>query len=128
MDLLPWVQSMATKMVRGMQQLSREEKLRELGLFNLKKGRLRGDLTAAFWYLKGAYRKDREGYFTRACSNRTRRNGFKMKEGRYGLDMQKKFFTVRVLRHWHRLPRGAVAVPSLEVFKAKLDGALSNLG
>jgi len=34
---------------------------------------------------------------------------------------------VRVVRHWHRLPREAVAAPSLAVFKARLDGALSNL-
>ena len=41
--------------------------------------------------------------------------------------MRKKFFTVRVVRLWKRLPREAVAAPSLELFKARLDGALSNL-
>ncbi|KFQ94449.1 hypothetical protein Y956_06116, partial [Nipponia nippon] len=54
-------------------------------------------------------------------------NGFTLKEGRFRLDMRKKFFTMRVVRHWHRLPREAVDAPSLEVFKARLDGALSNL-
>ncbi|KFP51905.1 hypothetical protein N323_04890, partial [Cathartes aura] len=54
-------------------------------------------------------------------------NGFKVKRGRFGLDVRKKFFTVRVVRHWHRLPREAVDAPSLEAFKARLDGALSNL-
>ncbi|KFR08704.1 hypothetical protein Y956_01083, partial [Nipponia nippon] len=54
-------------------------------------------------------------------------NSFKLKEGRFRLDIRKKFFTVRVVRHWHRLPREAVDDPSLEVFKARLDGALSNL-
>ena len=55
-------------------------------------------------------------------------NGFKLKEGRVRLDKRKKFFAVRVVRHWNRLPREVVAAPSLEVVKARLDGALSNLG
>ncbi|KFW64691.1 hypothetical protein AS28_09835, partial [Pygoscelis adeliae] len=54
-------------------------------------------------------------------------NGFKLKEGRFRLDIRKKFFTMRVARHCNRLPREAVDAPSLEVFKARLDGALSNL-
>ncbi|KFO79088.1 hypothetical protein N303_04579, partial [Cuculus canorus] len=51
----------------------------------------------------------------------------KLERGRFRLDIRKKFFTLRVVRHWHRLPREAVAAPSLEVFKARLDGALSSL-
>jgi len=39
----------------------------------------------------------------------------------------KKFFTLRMVPHWHRLPREAVDVPSLAGFKARLDRALSNL-
>ncbi|KFQ04058.1 hypothetical protein N330_12005, partial [Leptosomus discolor] len=54
-------------------------------------------------------------------------NGFKLKEGRFRLDTRKKFFTVRVVRHWKRLLREVVAAPSLAVFKARLDGAWSDL-
>ena len=68
-----------------------------------------------------------EGHFRRAGSNRMRGNGFKLKAGRFRLDIRKKFFTVRVVRHWNRFPSVAVGVPSLEVFKARLDGAVSNL-
>jgi len=110
-----------------LEYLSCEDRLRELGLFSLEKRRLRDDLTAAFQYLKGAYRKDGEGLFIRVCSDRTRENGSKLKEGRFRLDIRKKFFTMRVVKHWNRLPGEAVAAPSLAVFKARLDGALSNL-
>ncbi|KFQ58864.1 hypothetical protein N334_12263, partial [Pelecanus crispus] len=54
-------------------------------------------------------------------------NGFKLKKNRFRLDIRKKFFTVRVLKHWNRLPGEVVEVPSLATFKVRLDGALSNL-
>ncbi|KFW03311.1 hypothetical protein N327_11532, partial [Fulmarus glacialis] len=54
-------------------------------------------------------------------------NGLKLKEGRFRLNIRKKFFTMRVVKHWNRLPREVVDAPSLETFKVRLDGALSNL-
>jgi len=127
MGVLERVQRRAMKMIRGLEYLSYEDRLRELGLFSMEKRRLQGDLIAAFQYLKGGYRKDGEGLFTGLFSDSPRGNGCKLKEGRFRLDIRKKFFTMRVVRHWHRLPREAVAAPSLQVFKARLDGALSNL-
>jgi len=53
-------------------------------------------------------------------------NGFKLKEGRFRLDIRKKFFMMRVVKQWNRLPR-VVEAPSLETFQVRLDDTLSNL-
>ena len=80
-----------------------------------------------FQYLKGAYREAEEGLLIRAGSDRMRPNSSKLEEGRFRLDIRKKFFTVKVVRHWNRLPSEVVDAPSLEALKTRLDGALSNL-
>jgi len=78
-------------------------------------------------YLKLPYKKAGEVFFTRACGDKTSSNQFKLKESRFRLDIGKKFFTMRVVRHWNRFPREVMCIPSLEAFRAMLDGALSNL-
>jgi len=85
---------------------------------------LRGALTAAFQYLKGAYKQEGTQLFESADNSRTRGNGFKLKKGRFRLDVRGKFLIMRVVRCWNRLPREVVDAPSLEVFKARLDGAV----
>ena len=59
--------------------------------------------------------------------HRTRGSDFKLKKGRFRLDIMKKFFTMRMVKHWDKLPGEVVDAPSLETFKVKLDRALSNL-
>jgi len=54
-------------------------------------------------------------------------NGFKLKKGRFRLDVRNTFFTQRVVKHWHRLHREAMDAPSLEAFKARLCGILGSL-
>ncbi|KAJ7399569.1 hypothetical protein BTVI_114013 [Pitangus sulphuratus] len=81
-ELLKQVQSRATNMIRVMEHPYYEERLRQLGLLSLEKINLCGDLTVAFQYLKGTYKKTEERLFTRPYRDRTRGNGFKLKEGK----------------------------------------------
>ena len=84
-------------MIRGLEHLSCEKRLREMGLFSLQKRRLQGDLIVAFQYLNGAYKQEGERLFTRVYSTLvlykgtwTRGNGFQLRQGRFRLDIRRK--------------------------------------
>lgn len=82
--------------------------------------RLHEELIAATQYLKRAHKKNKD------FLHRTKNNYVKLIESRFGLDRRTKFFTVRVVRHRHRLSKEDVDSPSLEMFKVRLDRTLSN--
>jgi len=115
-----------TKMIRGLEHLCCDENLRA-DVAQPEREKAPGRHSCGLRPIKGAYTKDGEGLFTRACSNRTSSNDFRLKVDRFRLDIKKKLFTTRVVRQQNRLPREAVEVLSLEGVKVGLGGALGNL-
>ena len=111
-------------MIRGLQHLSCEERLREPGLFSLEKRRLQGDLIVA---LKGASKQEGQRLFTRVGSDRTRGNDFKLRQGKFRLDIRRKFFHTEGGYALEQVAKDVVDAPSLEAFKARLDVALGSL-
>ena len=121
-EALEHAQRRATKLVRGLEHKSCEECLGELVLFSLEaQGRPYGSLQLPernVWGLGVSL-------FSQVTSNRTRGNGLKFHQWRFGLEIRRNVISVRIVRYWNGLPRVVVESPSLEVFKERLDVALS---
>uniref|UniRef100_A0A8C3BXM4 Reverse transcriptase domain-containing protein n=1 Tax=Cairina moschata TaxID=8855 RepID=A0A8C3BXM4_CAIMO len=127
MKLVESVQRRAMKMVKGLEVKSYEERLRTLGLFSMEKRRLRGHLIVVYKFLvRGSGRAGADLFFV-ISSDRICGNSVKLRQGKFRLDIRKRFFTERVVAHWNRLPRDVVTAASLSEFKKQSDCALSHM-
>jgi len=95
--------------------MSYEEWLRTLDLSCLEKRGLRGDLLPLYSFQKRRRGERGVDLFSMGFSDRMSRNGSKLCQGSFRLDIWKHFFTERVVKHWNRLPRKVVDVPCLPV-------------
>ncbi|PKU45947.1 hypothetical protein llap_3750 [Limosa lapponica baueri] len=125
-QLLERVQQKATKMIKGLEHLSYDERLRDLGLFSLEKKRLRGDLINAYKYLKGGCQEDGAGLFSVVPSDRTRGNGHKL-EYKFPPKREEELLYCESGRAPEQAAQRGVESSSLETFKTCLDKFLCNL-
>ena len=114
-------------MVKGLYGKPYEKRLREQRQFSLEKQKLRGDLIAFYNYRKGSCLEVGTDVLCQVTNNKTRGNGSKLHQGRFRLDINKDFFTERVIKHWTRLPREVVESLSLEEFKRHVDEVLRDM-
>ncbi|GAB0183557.1 hypothetical protein GRJ2_000821000 [Grus japonensis] len=120
-DILETVQRRVIRMIKGLDDLTYEVRVRELELFTLQERRLN-----VYIYLKRGCKEDRARLFSVVPSDRTRGNGYKLKCRRFPLKIRKHFYPVKVTEHWHRLCRGAVESTSLKILKSCLDRVLDH--
>jgi len=93
----------------------------------LEKRRLRGDLITVYNFHRVGSGGGGADLLSLVTGGRTQGNGMKLHQGKFRLDMNKRFFTERVFGHWNILPREGVTAPSLSEFKEHLDNARNHM-
>ncbi|KAK4828790.1 LOW QUALITY PROTEIN: hypothetical protein QYF61_000847 [Mycteria americana] len=125
--ILECVQRRTTRMVKGLEGMIYEERLRILSMFSLEKRRLRGHFIAVYNFLMRRSREGGADLFSLVSGDRRQVNGLQLHHWKFRLDSRKKFFIESVVKHWNKLPRKVVMVPSSSLFEKHLGNALSHM-
>lgn len=99
-ERLEKIQKWMKKQIKGLESKLNKERLKELGIFNLKKRRLRRDITAIYKYLKACHKEDEEALLSLAPEDKTWGNRLKLQQKRLKSDLRKNFLIERVLGQW----------------------------
>ena len=120
-DVLEKVQMRATRLIRGIGNLSYGQRLKSSGMYTLFRHRQCGDIIEVFKILNGFYNVNPNEFFTPAVSTNTRGHLMKLFKPYSRLNVRSNFFTQRVVNHWNNLPKQVVSTNTVASFKAKLD-------
>ena len=120
-ECLEKVQRRATKMICGFNKLTYEERLKRLKLYTLEERRVRGDLIEVYKIVTGKEKIDSRRLFQMANTGYLRGNSLKLFKKPARLELRRKYFTMRVVENWNKLPDSVVLAESVEVFKNILD-------
>ena len=127
-EVLEKVQKRATKLIKGYEKLSYDQRLKSLGIYTLFCRRQRGDLIEVFKILNGYYNINPLQFFTPSDVTSTRGNCMKLFKPYTRLNIRSKFFTQRVITSWNSLPDEVIAANSIGCFKSKLDKYWGQIG
>lgn len=122
------IQRRATKLVKGLQHLTYEERLVVLDIQSLERRRVRGDLIETYKVLTGKESIESAQFFTPAASTHLRGNAMKLFKSRSKLLLRQKNFSQRVVNQWNKLPQHVIQASSVNVFKSRLDKYLKDMG
>ena len=127
-ELLENVQRRATKLVKCVQNMSYEERLKYFKLTTLETRRMRGDLIETFKILKHKENVNVENFFKISASDRTRGHSLKLIKNLCHLDLRKFAFSRRVINLWNALPQDVIACDTINSFKNNLDKFMNGRG
>ena len=113
-------------MIKGLRERSYEERLKETGLFSLRRRRLRGDIIEMFRIYKGIDKVDFRELFSPNNEDRTIGHKAKVYKKRSRLEVYRNFFTNRVIDTWNNLTNEMIECKSVDGFKKLLDDWLDS--